>query len=250
MTEVNQGMRILSNMFTQIVLFFSKGAQEVVKYLRKFARENAQRISALMLASKMLSVVMLLALLPLGAGSQTPKTQNSPEIKLDQTSPLAVAGKNRQVAIATGESNLDWQTKAAARKIGYSDTSSFGIERDPSYFRGLYQRAGAAYGVPWQLLEAVHYVESGASDSTTERSYAGAQGPMQFMPGTWRTWGVDGNGDGRADITNVEDAVFGAAHLLAAGGAAEGNYQSALFNYNHAQWYVDKVLGVARDAGL
>ena len=68
---------------------------------------------------------------------------------------------------------------------------------------------------------------------------------MQFMPGTWRAYAVDGNGDGTADVHDVSDAIYGAANLLAAGGAAEGNVDGALFNYNHAQWYVNKVNEVA-----
>ena len=222
-------------------------------YIYKFAKKNSQKISSFMMASKMLSVMMLFVLAPINSPSQTKVAQNKDtlEIKLDQASPVVVTGKNRQVAIATGDSNIDSVQKSTASKVASVSSASYqNIERDPSYFRGLYQRAGAAYNVPWQLIEAVHYVETGASDSTNESSYAGATGPMQFMPGTWRAYGVDANGDGVAQITNVEDAVFGAANLLAQGGAAEGDYQSALFNYNHAQWYVDKVLGIARDAGM
>jgi membrane-bound lytic murein transglycosylase B len=202
----------------------------------------------------MLSVIVLLALVPLDSGKVQGIQTEKHEVKLDTSSPVAVVGKNRQIALATGESQIDLQTKSSAIKVtsvasNQSEVSQ-DIERDPSYFRGLYQRAGSAYGIPWQLIEAVHYIETGCSDSTNVSSYAGAQGPMQFMPGTWRAYGVDANGDGVAQINNVEDAVFGAAHLLAAGGAAEGDYQSALFNYNHAQWYVDKVMNVARDAGM
>ncbi|MCL5407260.1 MAG: lytic transglycosylase domain-containing protein [Patescibacteria group bacterium] len=241
-------------MFTQIVSTyetFSTGTVTIKAYIYKFAKRNAQKISAFMMASKMLSVMMLFVLVPLNSPSQAQNTkkQDVAEVKLDQASPIAVTGKNRQVAIATGQSNLDLAKQSTSSKaVSYSPSQS--VERDPSYFRGLYQRAGAAYNVPWQLIEAVHYVETGASDSTTESSYAGAVGPMQFMPGTWRTYGVDANGDGVASINNVDDAVFGAANLLAQGGAAEGDYQSALFNYNHAQWYVDKVMGIARDAGM
>lgn len=227
--------------------------QTIRLYIQKFARKNGQKISSLMMASKMLSVMMLFVMVPLNSPSQgqIPQKKDTVEVKLDQASPIAVTGKNRQIAIATGDSNLDLQQKSATSSTVSNGSSSYqSVERDPSYFRGLYQRAGATYNVPWQLIEAVHYVETGCSDSTTESSYAGATGPMQFMPGTWRTYGVDANGDGTASITNVEDAVFGAANLLAAGGAAEGDYQSALFNYNHAQWYVDKVMGIARDAGL
>ena len=67
---------------------------------------------------------------------------------------------------------------------------------------------------------------------------------MQFMPGTWRAYGQDGNGDGKADVCNAEDALYGAANYLAANGAVD-NIEKALFAYNHAQWYVNKVKAVA-----
>ena len=73
---------------------------------------------------------------------------------------------------------------------------------------------------------------------------------MQFMSGTWRAYGVDGDGDGTADVCNVVDAIYGASNLLAASGAAEGNIDAALFNYNHAQWYVDKVKAIAYEIGM
>ena len=47
------------------------------------------------------------------------------------------------------------------------------------------------------------------------------------------------------DINNAEDALYGAAKLLAANGASSGDNYSALFSYNHADWYVQKVMGVA-----
>lgn len=248
------------NMFFQIVSYlveFSEGTVDTMgdfyrtihKYFKKIIFKHSQRISALMMASKLFSIVALLSLAPI-SGLKVEKQPFNTTIKLDENSPLAVSAPDRQVTITTSEAKIDLDQKTNNLKVSQPTSIYISIERDPSYFRELYQKAGAAYGVPWQLLEAVHYVETGCSDSTSESSYAGATGPMQFMPGTWRTWGVDANGDGMADIHNVEDAVFGAANLLSAGGAAEGNYQSALFNYNHAQWYVDKVLGIARDAGM
>ncbi len=114
-----------------------------------------------------------------------------------------------------------------------------------------YIAAQQASGVPWQLLAAVHKVETGADCANTARaSSAGAQGPMQFLPSTFAAYAVDGNGDGRIDINNIDDAIFTAAHYLQAGGAATGNYYGALFNYNHADWYVQKVLGIAGQLGL
>jgi soluble lytic murein transglycosylase-like protein len=75
-------------------------------------------------------------------------------------------------------------------------------------------------------------------------STAGAMGPMQFLPSTWETSGVDGNGDGVANIMDPRDAIPAAASYLKTGGAPEDWYR-ALFTYNHADWYVVKVLGVA-----
>ncbi len=73
---------------------------------------------------------------------------------------------------------------------------------------------------------------------------------MQFMPGTWRTYAIDGDGDGVADITNVTDAIYTAANYLAKSGADEGRYDDAIFNYNHSQSYVNLVKGIACEIGL
>lgn len=243
-------------MFTQMVdvtLSTFEGMRdrlsETSLYVQQFAKKNSQKISAFLMATKIFSVAVVLSLIPLDTTKTYSKdTTYQTGIMLDGSTASVLKTKDRQVVIASAEAQIDAQN----HKVQTASTSSYQapIKRDPSYFRGLYERAGAAYGIPWQLIEAVHYIESGASDSTSRSSYAGAQGPMQFMPGTWRAYGVDANGDGSAEITNVDDAVFGAANLLAAGGAAEGDFQSALFNYNHAQWYVDKVLSVAYDAGM
>ena len=63
---------------------------------------------------------------------------------------------------------------------------------------------------------------------------------MQFLAVTWASYGVDGNGDGVADRWVPADAIFAAAHYLAASGAP-GDYRKAIFAYNHADWYVVEV---------
>ena len=107
----------------------------------------------------------------------------------------------------------------------------------------LWLRAGAAYGIPWQVLAAINKIESNFGRNMGPSS-AGAVGWMQFMPDTWLRWGMDGNGDGIADPWNPDDAVHAAARYLA---AAEGrtDISRAIFAYNHAQWYVDDVLQLA-----
>ena len=108
----------------------------------------------------------------------------------------------------------------------------------------IWQAAGQAYGVPWSVLAAINRVESNFGQNMGPSS-AGAIGWMQFMPDTWARWGVDANGDGIADPWNAEDAIYSAARYLAASGAAT-DLASAVFSYNHAQWYVDEVLQLAQ----
>ena len=98
-------------------------------------------------------------------------------------------------------------------------------------------------------MEAVWQVESGKQFYTAVRSYAGAQGPMQFMPGTWRGYALDGNGDGVKNINDARDSLFGAAKLLAVNGAASGNIDGALLRYNHSLSYVAKVKRLAAAIG-
>jgi murein DD-endopeptidase MepM/ murein hydrolase activator NlpD len=109
---------------------------------------------------------------------------------------------------------------------------------------GLWQGAGAQYGVPWQVLAAINKVESDFGRNMGPSS-AGAVGWMQFMPATWLEYGIDASGDGVADPWNAADAIYSAARYLSANGAASDLY-GAVFQYNHADWYVNEVLGLAQ----
>lgn len=93
------------------------------------------------------------------------------------------------------------------------------------------------FGVDWQLLAAVMYVESkfGRVRST---STAGAQGPMQFVPSTWAGYGMGG------DIHDPHDAILGAANYLHHSGSPSDD-RRALFAYNHSRAYVNAVLRYA-----
>ncbi len=108
----------------------------------------------------------------------------------------------------------------------------------------LWKAAGAAYGVPWEVLGAINKIESNFGRNMGPSS-AGAVGWMQFMPSTWERWGTDADGDGLANPWDPEDGVYSAARYLAAAGAADDLYR-AIFAYNHADWYVQDVLELAR----
>ena len=105
--------------------------------------------------------------------------------------------------------------------------------------------ASTCPGLPPTVLLAIADVETGRGRHT-DASVAGAEGPMQFLPGTWAAYGADGDGDGVADVTNPDDALHGAARLLCANGASDpARLRSAVWNYNHSLDYVERVLSMA-----
>ncbi|TMK99987.1 MAG: hypothetical protein E6G34_00325 [Actinobacteria bacterium] len=119
---------------------------------------------------------------------------------------------------------------------------SFFIEsfRIPPFLLPIYQAAGSAYEVPWQVLAAINEVETDYGRDLAVSS-AGAEGWMQFLPSSWALYGVDANGDGFRDPYNPADAIFAAARYLHAAGAS-GDLATAVFSYNHSQAYVESVL--------
>ena len=118
----------------------------------------------------------------------------------------------------------------------------------PRTYKELYQAAArTCRGLSWTILAAIGQVESGHGRNVGPSS-AGALGPMQFMPATWARWGVDADGDHKADIMDPYDAVYAAARYLCwyAPGRSLGNLKRAIFAYNHADWYVNEVLALAK----
>jgi hypothetical protein len=117
----------------------------------------------------------------------------------------------------------------------------------PPLYLELYVAAARRYSLDWTVLAGIGKLECDhgrdPDPSCTQEGVvnaAGAGGPAQFLAATWRTYGVDGNGDGVADRWNPADAIFSmAAYMRAAG--APGDYRRALFSYNHARWYVEEV---------
>ena len=101
-----------------------------------------------------------------------------------------------------------------------------------------YREAERRFRVPWYVLGAVNFVES-AFGKLRSASGAGAQGPMQFMPATWRAYGLGGN------VRDPHDAILGAANYLRASGAPR-DIRRALHAYNPSPTYVDAVLRYAR----
>ena len=110
----------------------------------------------------------------------------------------------------------------------------------PPFLLPIFQAAGTAYGVPWQVLAGINEVETDYGRDLSVSS-AGAEGWMQFLPSEWAQYGVDANGDGFRDPYNPADAIFAAARYLHAAGG-DTNIKAAVFSYNHSQAYVESVM--------
>lgn len=150
------------------------------------------------------------------------------------------------------------------------NVSKLGQNEIPQEYVKDYQDAGKKYGIPYTLIAAIHRVETNFG-SDLNISSTGAVGHTQFQKATWLGWsypgrtrlgdlnvsndilmnpamiakyngfGVDATGDGKADPYNVRDAVFSTANYLAENGGSKGDLRGAVYQYNHAGWYVDRV---------
>ncbi len=76
-----------------------------------------------------------------------------------------------------------------------------------------------------------------------DAAYDRAVGPMQFIPETWSTWAMDGDGDGEVDPFDLDDAAVTTAAYLCSYGSQRSweNWKTAVFGYNHSAAYVASV---------
>lgn len=162
--------------------------------------------------------------------------------RLDERARQAVEARDAAARLAAAEESRRQHDLASSR----TTVGAIGI---PVLYERLYRQAATSCpGTDWTLLAAVGQVESGHGRNNGPSS-AGAIGPMQFMPATFAAYAVDGDHDGTTDAWSPADAIWTAARYLCESGADAGTddgVRRALFAYNHAQWYVDLVLGAQR----
>ncbi len=121
-----------------------------------------------------------------------------------------------------------------------------------AFDRKLLERSDWAYQELCALLELenTHSIRPGS----LKGSVMGAIGWPQFLPSSLVKFGSDGNGDGRIDLYNAEDAVFSTANYLRAHGWCEARLpaerEAVIWSYNHSRAYVRAVLGIAQELGM
>jgi len=180
-------------------------------------------------------------------------------VKLDATKAQPVIAGVKNITIVPGQSADDIAiqqaaavavAKAQADALAKQKAAVLAVSKvsDPSDFNAVYEQAGTEFGVDPKILKAIHIVETGASGSTAKRNSSGATGPMQFLPSTFRAHAVDGNGDGKAEITNVTDAIYTAAAYLKACGYPD--VKKALWGYNPSLSYFNKVTRIANSVTM
>ena len=234
------------------------------KFVKNFIRLRARKGYTMTLSIVVILLLSLLAAIQLPRIVKGYNEEKSIESKMffDTDKVKVFEVKKVTPEIVPGESTtqkeirekLEAEAKATAelekqKKSKYIKAVAINkVYVDPTNLDNIYQNAANQFGVDAYLLKAIHYVETGCSGSTTRSSYAGATGPMQFLPSTFRRHAVDGNNDGITDIGNVEDAIFTAAAYLKACGYPD--VKKALWGYNPSSNYYNKVISIARGFGM
>jgi len=138
---------------------------------------------------------------------------------------------------------IAWNTLAGIGKIESGHGGSAGLTEDGVPVRPVYGPSLDGSGG----FAAIRDTDDGRYDGLDHVDRA--VGPMQFIPSTWERWGVDANGDGRADPQQIDDAALAAARYLCAGHdmTTAGGWRAAVYSYNHLDSYVDHVAAVAQE---
>jgi len=224
------------------------------KYINLLTNAKINKIKIKIL-SKIFVIIAMLSLLPtqITKAKDIDISSNNSNIEFNANSHELLKLPNNAINIVKSESSADrivrekLEKEALAKRNVVSREYRSKTINDPDLQtkRNLVKQAAKAFNIDWKILEAVWQIESGKSWDTSVKSYAGAQGPMQFMPATFKHYSIDGNNDGIKDIYNAVDAVYSGANYLAKSGLDQGKVDQSLFNYNHAKWYVEKVKNIA-----
>ncbi len=131
--------------------------------------------------------------------------------------------------------NVDARRQLTAMSFAKDTLPAWRIEPPAPFdeLMGYYRAAESESGVGWNYLAAINLIET-RFGSIVGLSTAGAQGPMQFLPSTFASYGQGG------DVNSPRDSIMAAGRFLAASGFANDR-DHAIYVYNHANEYVRAV---------
>src|SRR4051794_20677445 len=141
--------------------------------------------------------------------------------------------------------NIDWPLIAAIGRVESNHGRYGGNTLDAN---GV-SRPGI-YGIPLDGSNGTQKIpDTDAGQYDRDPQYDRAVGPLQFIPATWSVVGVDGDGDGKRNPQDIDDAALATAVYLCSGkedlSTTQGQ-RSAVYRYNHSQAYVNLVLSIMR----
>jgi hypothetical protein len=149
----------------------------------------------------------------------------------------------RSLAVSQPGCHLSWSVLAGIGKIESDHASDGRLDAGGDTLGPILgPRLDGSAGMA-AIADTDHGVWDG--DTVWDR----AVGPMQFIPTSWRRWGVAAHGDGVANPNDIYDATLATGRYLCAGGADLSDptqLHAAVFGYNHSATYVSIVLGWAQ----
>jgi len=175
------------------------------------------------------------------------------------------AGAVAVVVTLAGAALLPADADAAAREARAATAAGAALAVGPwgpadelalipaNYLTWYVAAARTCRGLAWEVLAGIGTMESNNGRSNARgvhqgKNRKGAEGPMQFEPATFADYAVRIERFQKLTPYNPADAIFTAARMLCADGAAYGSrpgLKRAIFAYNHAHWYVQDVLAIA-----
>jgi len=176
-----------------------------------------------------------------------------------------VSEMNRVMVLEASESfmeneeNIGWLLSGDDGDINNDPHQVYNVKPGevPQELLSVFEKAGEKYDIPWTVLAAIAYRESSfnpyAVGPYLSEFNTSAEGMMQFLPSTFQEFAVDGDNDGVKSIFDPADAIYTAAnylsynykHYLSQGMNNDDALRKAIWNYNHAWWYVDQVMSIA-----